>query len=336
MHPRRVWILASACLTGAACDIPTDPPILDHRWVLPLEVVTLDQTEVLPPEVQIAGTQYDVSVSDVTASETLANLCPLCVNGASGSTPAFQGSFTAEEPLPTDLLSADVAGGSVDITITNGLSFDPLHNGGTISITLRGTSGGPVLGTLTFDGAVDAMPAGSVTVRTLALGAGTISGGIEARIDVDHAGGANTTIDLSQEISIAAVTTSLLVSAVTVDVDGSTVSLNNETLDAGLDEEFVNGIRSGSVVLDVTNPLDVSFAGSITIGTITKPVTITNAATSTVTIAFTADELRYILSQESVVVSSSGTISGGPSVVTPTADFSIDTTIDLMVELFGQ
>jgi hypothetical protein len=331
-----MWIFVAACLAGTACDIPTEPPILDHRWVLPLEVVTLDQSEVLPTEVQIAGTNYDVSVADVSASETLANLCPLCVNGVFGSTPAFQGTFSSTENLPTDLISVDIVSGSVDITITNDLSFDPLVNGGTITITLAGASGGAVLGTVTFDGAVDTMAPGSVTTRTLTLASATITAGIETTIDVDHAGGATTTIDLSQEISASAVTTSLLVSEVTVDVDGSTVSLTDETLDAGLDQDFIDGIQSGTVVLDVTNPFNVSFAGSITIGAITKPVTITNAATSTVSVVFTGQELRDILSQENVTVSGSGTISGGPSVLTPTSDFSIETTIDLLVELFGQ
>ena len=107
MHPRRMWIFVGACLAGTACDIPTEPPILDHRWVLPLEVVTIDQSELLPTEVQIAGTNYDVTVADVAASETLAALCPLCVNGAFGATPPFQGSFSSVENLPTEGLMFD-------------------------------------------------------------------------------------------------------------------------------------------------------------------------------------------------------------------------------------
>lgn len=336
MRPPRIWMLAGACLLGTACDLPTEPPVFAQRWVLPLQVVTLDQTEFLPAEVSIDGSVYDVTVGDAAASADLADVCSTCDYGATATTPPFQDSFLSSVGLPTDLVSVDVVGGSVEVTLTNDFSFDPLYGGGTLTVTVTGASSGPTLGTLVLDGATESLAPGSVTIRTVQLGSGTVVGGIEATVQIDHPGGAPTTLDLTQALSISAVTEAFLVGSATVVVDGRTVSLTEESLDVeNLDTSVTDGIQSGTVTLDVTNPYGVTFDGTITVGTITKDVSIDAAATSVVEIAFTGDELRSFLGQPSVTLSGSGTIAGGPAVVTPLADLSIDTTIDLLVE-FGR
>ena len=333
MRLPRMWVPVGVCLLGAACEFPTDPPILEHRWILPLETVTLDQDEILPAEVTVAGSSYDVAVADAAASESLANLCPACV-GLTTTVP-FQGSFQTIEALPTDLLSADVSGGAVDVTIDNDLSFDPLFGGGTVTITVAGTSGGPVIGTLVLDGAVDALPPGGSLTRTMTITGGTVSGSLETLVDVDHPGGAPSAVDPTQEVSMTAITTSLLVDEVVVDVNGVSVSLSEESHEADLGEDVIGGIQSGTVVLDVTNPYAVGFDGTITVGSIVKDVSISSDASSSVEVAFTGAELRAILDDPQVTFSGAGTISGGPATITPTSTFSIDTTIDLLVEFFG-
>lgn len=333
MRLLRAWTAVCAGLAGVACDFPTEPPILEHRWILPLDVVTLDQSELLPPEVTVVGSSYDVDVADASASESLANLCAACA--ALTTTVAFQGSFQTTESLPTDLVSADISGGQVDVTLDNDLTFDPLFGGGTITITVAGASGGPVVGTLVFDGAADALPPGGSITRAMTITGGTVSGALETLVEIDHPGGAPSAVDPTQDISLTAITASLLVDAVTVDVDGASVSLTDEVIEADLSADITDGIQSGTVVLEVTNPYGVAFDGTVTVGGITRNVAITAAATSVVELAFTGAELRSILEMPTATFSGSGTINGGPAILTPAASFAIDTTIDLLIELFG-
>ena len=58
MRLARTSLLFTACLIGTACDIPTELPIIQQRWVLPVDDVALDQVELLPPSVSIVGDEY--------------------------------------------------------------------------------------------------------------------------------------------------------------------------------------------------------------------------------------------------------------------------------------
>jgi hypothetical protein len=338
MHHHRIPLLAAVCLIGAGCEIPTEAPIIDQRWILPFDEVTLDQDELLPPSVTIAGDFYDVNVTDASASETLANLCPSCaaLDGLTVPAPAFQGTFASTDALPADVFEATVASGSIDVTLTNGLSFDPIAGGGSLTVTVSGASGGPVLGTLSFDGTVDTFAPGSVTMRTMTLSSGTIDGAIETTVEVDSPGGQVATIDVSDQVQVTAVTTSLLVSSVTVDVVGRSASLSETDLNINdLNDGIIDAIQSGSVVLDVTNPFGVSLTGSLTIGTVTKDLLVPVDATSNVEIAYTGDELRQILGEPDVTFAGNGVLAGGPAVVAPSAMLSIDPTIDLIIRIGG-
>jgi hypothetical protein len=234
------------------------------------------------------------------------------------------------------VFEATVASGSIDVTLTNGLSFDPIAGGGSLTVTVSGASGGPVLGTLSFDGTVDTFAPGSVTMRTMTLSSGTIDGAIETTVEVDSPGGQVATIDVSDQVQVTAVTTSLLVSSVTVDVVGRSASLSETDLNINdLNDGIIDAIQSGSVVLDVTNPFGVSLTGSLTIGTVTKDLLVPVDATSNVEIAYTGDELRQILGEPDVTFAGNGVLAGGPAVVAPSAMLSIDPTIDLIIRIGG-
>jgi hypothetical protein len=265
----------------AACDIPTDPPIVEQRWILPLDDVTLEQSELLPLEVSIVGDLYSVAVDPVAASETLGNLCSLCSSsGVPVPVPAYQGQFTSVDNLPNDVLAAEVQSG------------------------------------------------------TLTIGAGTVTGALETRVEIDSPGTETAPLDITDAVSISAVTTSLLVSEATVDVDGLSASLSEETLDTeDMDEGVTDGIVSGTVVLDVTNPFGLTFTGTIVVGTVVKSVTVPADATSTVLVDYTGDELRSFLGVPNVTLSGDGTIGGGPATVSAGLDFVIDPSIDVILEL---
>ena len=339
MRLQRMWLVPVTCLLGSGCDIPTEGPIIEQRWVLPLEEVGLDQSQLLPPDVTIAGSLYDVTVAPVVATESLGNVCPPCaaLDGLMVPTPAYQGSIVSIDNLPTDVVSADVVSGSVDITITNGFTFDPIAGGGSLTITVAGASGGPVLGTLFLAGPTVALPPFSPpTMHTLLLTDGTVTGAIETTVVIDHTGGQDVPWGASEVIRVDGDVTSLLLDQVTVAVDGLSASFSEEQLDvANLDEGLIDEIQSGSVLLDITNPFGVTWTGSIAFGAIIKDVDIPADPTSSRAITFTGIELQSILRQDNATFSGTGTLGGGPAVVTPTAEIIIDPTIDLITEIGG-
>jgi hypothetical protein len=167
------------------------------------------------------------------------------------------------------------------------------------------------------------------------LNSGTVSG-LETTVDIVSPGGQVATIDISDQITIGATTTSLLVGSATVVVDGLSASLSDTELDvADLDSSITDAIQSGTAVLEISNPFGVTFDGTITVGPVVKSVSVTSAPTSTVNISFTGDELRSFLGQPGATFSGSGTLGGGPAVVSPGTDMSIDASIDLLIEIGG-
>ena len=324
-------------LAAGACEIPTDVPLVQQRWILPMEEVTLEQAELLPNGVTISANLYDVTIDTARASASLMTLCSVCVSsGVPIPVPAYVGQFTSVDNLPSDVLSAEVESGSVAVTISNDLSFDPIAGGGSMTITVRSAGGGPALGTLVLQSPADALAPASVTTRTLTLAAGTVTGAIETRVDVDSPGGQIATINITDAMSMEAVTSSFLVREATVNVDGLSASLSEEALDAqDLDETITDGIVNGSVVLDVTNPFGLTFSGTIRVGTVIKSVLIPATPTSTVEVSYTGDELRSFLGVPGVTLSGDGTIGGGPATISAGLDFIIDPTIDLIIELGG-
>ena len=71
MRLQRMGLLAGACLLDAGCDIPTDPPIIEQRWIVPLDEVALEQNHILPTDVTIVDSLYEVNLAPVVATESL-------------------------------------------------------------------------------------------------------------------------------------------------------------------------------------------------------------------------------------------------------------------------
>ena len=92
---RTVFAGTVGCLLLAACDIPTDVPVLEQRWIIPVEETTLGVDRLLPSGITVSGSNFDVSVDPLTTSETLSSLCSSCValNGLVVPAPAFTSSF---------------------------------------------------------------------------------------------------------------------------------------------------------------------------------------------------------------------------------------------------
>lgn len=333
--PRALFAAAAALVALAGCDVPTEPPIIQQRWIIPVDETALSVDELLPEGLTVTGTAFDVTVDDVYAFESLGNLCPACapLQGQTAPVPAFTGDFASTQSLPADLLSGVVASGSMDVLISNQFAFDPLFNGGSIVITLRDQGTGRTLGELLLEDPTDELPAFGTVTRTVPIAPGAISGPLEALIAVDAPGGQNAFIDVTVLVEVTATTQSLLVSEATVDVGTRSVTLDEQVLDLDLDSDITDRILGGTLVLEVDNPFAIDLDGSLVIGATSKPFSIDGAGPSTVSIPYTAAELRSFLGQTGVVLTGSGTAAGNAVTLGSGQRMDIKAKLDFTLEI---
>jgi hypothetical protein len=215
MQLGRARALAVGALLSSGCDFPTAAPILEHQWLVPVDRSTISVAELLPAGVSISGSAFAVTVSPVVSAGTLGSLCSICgpLQGQTVPVPPFQGTFTSSTALPADVVSGVLASGTVQVSIRNGFSFNPLANGGELVLTLRDGAAGRQLGRLELRGPADALPPGGTVDRTLTLALGAVGSSLTAVTDVMVPAGTVARIDNTQEIRVTATPTSVLVSA---------------------------------------------------------------------------------------------------------------------------
>ncbi len=341
--------LAAVCLlTLAACDIPTSPPQVEQRWILPVEQATLGVGELLPEGVQDDGSSFLVTVPPVTVVERLTDLCESCtaLNGLVAPKPGFEDSLDVTTELPDGVSGAALQSASVRVDIHNGFGFDPLRPGGsgtgTLTVEVRAGVGGEVLGRLTMDGANESLPADATVSRMLPLAAATVGTTFQAAVHIDSPAGDPVVIDMSDELTVTATPITVRLASVLVDVSGEAVALDPVALDvAGIDEAITDHIETGAVLLDVTNPFGVALDAVLEIrhpdGSVVKNVTIPADASSTVSVPYGAEELRAFLGKADVTLMGTGSVSAGAGAitVTPGQELVLDGKIDLTLTLGG-
>jgi len=163
------------------CEIPTDDLIVEQGRQVPEE--TTPGVDDAVRWCDRERSDFNVSVGPVSSSETLGDLCGVVcslVNNLVVPVPSFNGSFTSSQSLPTDVISTTIAGRFIEVEVTNGFTFDPLSDGGTIAVDVTNGAGGLSLGRITLDGATYVMTPGSPITRTLALVIGTLNGQLAA------------------------------------------------------------------------------------------------------------------------------------------------------------
>lgn len=335
---RMVPALAVGCLLFVGCEVPTGLPELEQRWIVPIEETSLSVDELLPDGVSISGGNFSVAIDPFATNETLLILCANCAarNGLTEPAPAFASSFSVSENLPANVTAAQIASGTIQIVITNGLSFDPIAGGGTFTVTLSDGDGGAQLGQVVVDGATESMPGNSSRTETLSIGSASIGTTFFASVSVVSVGGQVTTIDITDEITVTATTTSLLVSSATVTVASQSVDFDPVELDIGdIDSDITDHIQSGTLILDVVNPFGVSVDGTLNIGPTTKSFSIASGSTSSTSINYTSSELQSFLGQDNITFSGSGTASGGSVTVSPGQEMLIEATLDMTIRIGG-
>ena len=323
----------SGCLVLLACDIPTALPILEQRWILPVEQAKIGVEQLLPAGVSANDGVLKVSIDTITTSISLNTLCSDCaaLNGYTVAIPAFTSSFNGSVNLPANISSVEISSGSVHVAVTNGLSFDPLAGGGLIEATILDGEGGLQLAQLIFSGA---LAPGTTLTQSISIGNSNVGNEVFAVIKVTSPGGQIAPINISEQLSVATTGSALIMGSTTVSLEGHAVEVDVVKLDLDhISPEIIERIVNGSLILEVTNPFGVSLSGNINIGPTSKSFSISEDGRSTTTISYTRNELSSFLGEKGVILSLSGTANGTSITLSSHQELTIEGAIDCLIRI---
>ena len=344
LHSRaRPGRAVAALLVVAACDVPTELPRWDTRWVVPAENTALAVADLLPAGISVApsGDVFEVELSPIAFSRSLQELCVACgaVDGLTVPKPPFSISFGDEIRLPDGLLSARLVAGAIELRFSHDFPLDPLRPGalarGHLIISARS---GPVeLARDSLSGDTFALPPGEVVSRTLPLRAGDVTDPLEIGIALYSPAGDLTVIDLDDRLTVAVPAVRVQVSDPRVRVVDEELAAAAVQIDLGeVDEAVSDRVRSGAVLLRIENPFDISGAFNLSL---TSPgTTIVRAlevapGTSQVRLDLTGDDIRSLLGQSDVHLSLAGRASSpaAGTEVAPDDEIAVSVRIELVV-----
>jgi len=342
--------IALAAAFAVGCDLPTDLPVVETRWIVPTEETRFGVNELLPGDVSLSAdsSAFIVDFDPAAFSATLGSLCAACAlaDGATVPKPPFLASLSSQIDFPPEVSAVSVLGGQVVFELRNGLNFDPIRPGGamfgSLTLTLTDDDDGDVVASLVIEGTDTGFAAGSTLTRALVLNATDVNGSLTADVVVNSPLGDAVTVRASDALSVTATPVNVRVSGVTIDVANRSVNLDPVSLDlTDVDQDIEDRVVSGSLTVDVTNPfgigaaLQISIAGP-TISTIQKSAPVTALPASTVVIAFTSDELKSILGAD-VVLSGGAVVDPGAGSITvsPGMELVLAASLDLTLRLGG-
>jgi hypothetical protein len=264
---RRGGILAAAAglaLWAPGCELPSVPE-WDTRWILPGFHASWDMDELLPPEVRVApdGSAYLLTLPSAENSRTLRSLCPPCeiLHGMVVPKPPFRFSIPVEVDFPPEVVSAEVRYAAVDLSVTNGLPFDPVRPGGletgSLTVILRESGGtGRELATQVLDGAEQAFAPGSTWSTTILLEPGPVRRGLQVEVVVDSPLGPPVEIDLDRELAVSVDPSIIELTAVRAVIGDWEEELDPVTLRVGkIDDALLDRVLEGAVTFHTWNPL---------------------------------------------------------------------------------
>lgn len=339
-------ILALALVGLAACELPTEPPKWDQTWVVPGDSITVSVAELLPASVQlnVDSTAFQATTPVTSAVFWLDRLCPECsaFNGLTVPKPEFYATLNTPASLPPDLMAATLAGGSLDATLEHNLSFDPLRPSTDPSsprghMIIRVTSAGNTVAYDSISGDDRAFPAGTPITPTLEIRPVEVTDSLGIAIAIYSPAGDPTEIDTSDTLGITVAPSTVEISQATVTASDITIDPVTTTMDfGGVEMALVERIRSGALLLDVTNPFSVTGTLDVTFQDgfpgIQRSLSVVQG-TYPDSVTFTGTELQSILGSDAVDVVASGRVSApdGTLTVTPTQQLVLDSELRLVV-----
>lgn len=335
----------------AGCDIPTDPPQVETRWIVPAQETSFGVAELLPGDVQLTAdsSAFLVTLDPVVFSQSLGGICAACIaaDGLTVPKPPFVGGFTGSVSMPAQVSYFEVIDGQVVLELFNGFNFDPIRPAsgvyGTMTLDIMDSADNEVLGTTAIDGEDTAFAPGTTLVTSVDLLAASVEGAIGVRITMDSPTGDPVTIDSSDLVQVTATPTDVRVARVAIDVANQVVDFDPVSLDVeDVERDLVDRIVSGAFVLDIVNPFEVAADFDLTISgptisTIQKSEVIGTATESTVVIEFTQAELRSFLGEPGVLLSGGAVVDAGAGtvIVEPGQSLLLTAALDVTLLLGG-
>jgi hypothetical protein len=339
-----VTVLLPLCIGSlSACDIPTEVPEWDTRWVIPAESTSFAVADLLPPDISVAaaGDAFDLQLASISFSESLREMCGACVplDGLTVPKPPFTVSSGGELTLPNELRSAQLLGGRLDVRLQHDLSFDPLRPSATARgyLILTARSGSAVLARDSLGGGTTPLPPGAVVTRILQLQPGAISGPIEVGLTLHSPAGDPALIDMDDRLTVEVAAMQVQVADARIVVTDQVISTPAIQLELDEIDEAVSGrVRGGAVHLEIDNPFEIEGTLELRINSsaaqIVKPVEIAPGSSRS-RIDLTGAEMKSILGQSDVQLSISG-LASSPSegtAVEPTDAIGLGVRLELVI-----
>ena len=337
---RRGVALAATSLLTAACGLPTEIPQVDQTWIVPPSSTTIAVASLLPSGVGILpdSSAFTLTVSPVTVTRALSADCASCAaaNGTTVPKPAFVATASVSTPLPTDIASATLTGGSLKLDLTNNYNFDPLRPSATafgyVVITIA--NGGTIIGRDSLDGATSSFAPGTTHSGFIPI-AGTITSAspITVTVTINSPAGDPITIDASRTIVATATPSNLRVASASLTVTNRQISASRVIDLTGVDDAIITHTTGGAILLDIANPFNVTGTVTVTLASpgvapVTRTITLASG-TSHPSVTLSGDEVRSLFGHV-VTVTFSGPVSGsGPVTVTPKQVVTVTSRLEL-------
>lgn len=346
----RILLAGAGAALGVACiDFPSEPPKFEEVFVVGGVDLFIGAADLAPDLITVNGdSSAFIIVSDSTTfSANLAQMCGACVaaNGTTISKPAFNHTFNSTVPKPTDLVSAQVTGGTITLKLVNNLGFDPIRPSasptaarGTMTITLR--RGTTAVATYAMDGNTIDFPHGIQRTVNIPLSAFVFDQALAAEVNINSPAGDPVLINTSNSVTIIAGPVRTTIGQMTVNVASQSFADTNELDLSDMDTELGDRILGGGVRLRFENPFNATGAFNLVITgpgvSITKSVSMIANATSANRVTLTADEIRSLLGKVlEVRLSGSFSAPGGQLTLTPAQVVTITTDLELAIQPFG-
>jgi hypothetical protein len=335
-------LLASIAVGLSACDIPTEAPVFEPRFVVDAVSTAFSVTQLLPASITAQGSAFQVTLTAAPVTRTLGEICPACIpfNGQTVPKPAFTAILpTASFTLANEVRSIVLNGSTLNVQFFNGFSFDPIRPSANPavrgSIAVRIAAGATVLADTTISGTTLALPPDQTTTVPIALRPGTVSntGPVGVDVTITSPQGDNTQINTNAQFRLTPLNAT--VNSANVSVTNRRITAPQVTLDlSDISHGLIQRVKSGGLIVSLSNPFSVTGNLTVTFTGATIPSKIVQIApgTTTQTIPFSQTELRQLLGH-TVIMAISGpvnaTVAATGVTVTPNQAVTVITRLDL-------
>ncbi|CAN5869802.1 hypothetical protein BH23GEM9_BH23GEM9_29880 [soil metagenome] len=326
-------------LGASACDFPTSLPRFETQFGIPLDATTLSVSQFLPAGVTVTASSFQVTVAPSSSQRTLAQMCAPCsgLDGMQVPKPAFTDVFQVVVALPQDLVSAEVVSGTVNVTVSHNLGFDPVRpagstQGGVILVVVR--SGGREVGRDSITGTFT-----QPVTRSMGMLPGPVTGSLVAEVTIVSPAGNPVTINNSSSISVVVAPGTVVASAAQVQVQNRQVSADALVLDlTNVDADLRGRVQRATLLLNVANPLTVGGTLELRlhapgVADIRRSVQV-GPGVSILRVELSQEDVRGLLGQ-TVNVSLTGPVNAtaGPVTVRPSDVVTITPRLNLVLEI---